>query len=137
MATKKKAVTAVTLEKLVPLYGRDKAILDEYKKSTDLANKRIKELMAEKGLEDYTSEGYKAVYSVSESKSYNMEALLEYMHKHEEFAPCIKTQEYVDEDVLENLIYNGKIAKTKVAELAKFRVIKKSPRLTVKKVEED
>ncbi len=132
---KKKKEEVLTLEQLIPKYGEEKAVLDTYKKSTDAVNKQIKELMVEQGLAEKAAGGYVARYSVSKSESYNTEALLNYMHKHKEFEPCIKTQEYVDEQALEDLIYKGKISKTKITALDKFRIVKETPKLIIKKVE--
>lgn len=130
----KKAETTLTLDKLIPMYGKDKAVLDEYKKSTDLANKRIKELMVEQGLNEKEAGGYLVKYSISVSESYDTDQLIEYIHKHKDLEPCIKTREYIDEAVLEDLIYKGKLSKTEVAALDKFRITKETPKLTVKKV---
>ena len=108
--------------------------MDVYKKDVDAKNKVIKKLMAEEGLEEKEVEGWEARYSVRVSESYNEEAMLEYMHKHKEFADCIRTKEYIDEAVLEDLIYKGAIPKNKVAALGKFRVTKETEVLTIKRV---
>lgn len=132
----KKPIELSTLEKLVPVFGKDKGMADEYKKSADVANKRIKEIMVKLKLTEFVAGGYKAIYSVAKSESYNEEAVLAYMHQHKELTPCIKTQEYVDWNVFEELVYAGKIPQTKIAALKKYKVIKETPKLTVKKVEE-
>ncbi len=138
MATKKSSTnpsTALTLEKLIPMYGKDKAVLDEYKKSTDIANKRIKELMVAENLTEKEVGGYKATYSVSKQELYKDE-VLDYMKQNKELKACIRTQEYVDWDVFEELVYAGKIPQAKVAAIKKFQYFKETPKLTVKKVEE-
>lgn len=134
MAKKNTLTPKELLGKLVAKYGQEKEVLDKYKKSTDADNKQIKSIMMEEGLDSFESDGYEAKYSVSKSESYNTEALLEYIHKHKDLEPCIKTQEYIDENVLEDLIYKGKLSKTEVAALDKFRIVKETPKLTIKKV---
>lgn len=130
----KKVQKQLTLEELIPLYGQEKEIMDKYKKSTDAVNKQIKELMVKEGQDEKEAGGYIAKYSVSYTESYDMEKLIEYIHKHKNLESCIRTQEYVDETVLEDLIYKGKLSKTEVASLDKFRIVKETPRLTIKKV---
>lgn len=134
MAKKDVLTPQETLSKLVAKYGQEKEILDKYKKSTDADNKQIKTIMIEAGLETFDAGGYQAKYSVSKSESYDEDALIEYIHKHKALEVCIKTEEHVDEDVLEDLIYKGKISKTEVAALDKFRIVKETPKLTIKKV---
>ena len=132
----KKSIELSTLEKLVPVFGKDKGLADEYKKAAEVSNKRIKELMSQLKLTEVSAGGYTAKYSVSKETKYKDAEALEYMHQNKELAPCIKTEEYIDWDVFEELVYAGKIPQEKVAALKKFQYVKETPKLTIKKVEE-
>lgn len=134
---KTKPSTSVSLEKLIPMYGRDKMQMNELKKATDLANKRIKELMVAKKITEKEAGGFIASYSVRTSESINEDALLDFAKNHKALKDCVKTREYVDMDTLENLIYTGKIPKKMVAELDKFRIKKEVEYLNINLAKEN
>ena len=98
------------LDKLVPEYGVNKAEADKLKKITEDQNKQIKELLAEAGVTSYEAGGYIASVSTTEKSKFNDAKLLAVIKQHEELASqVIKTQEYVDMDALESVIYAGKV----------------------------
>lgn len=135
----RKKEEALTLDKLIPAYGEAKEQVDIWDKKAKKQNKDIKALMAkllkdgEKSVDSDEYDGWVATYSIRVSTPFNEEALLEFMHKHKQFAPCIKTKEYIDEDALENLIYKGDIPKKLLLEIDKFRTEKKTEVLNIKK----
>lgn len=118
---------------IIPRYIEVKTILDDYKKQEAELNKQIKLLMAENHLEEWVTENGTIQYSERESDIYDEEAMLDYMHKHKVFEPCIKTKEYFDADVLEDLMYKGEISKKLQVGLDSFRTTKVTPVLTLKK----
>lgn len=129
--TKKEATKL--LKELVPNYGEVKTAFDIYKKEEKELNLQIKEVMRKASITSNSADGYTVEYSTRESEKYDEEGLLEFMHKHEEFTPCIKVKEYFDENVLESLMYKGEIPKNLQAELAKFRTKTVTEVLKVKK----
>lgn len=133
----KKPETSISLEKLIPIFGKNKMQADEFKKAADLANKRIKEIMSAKGLTEKEAGGFIVKYSVRTTESFNEPALLEFLKGKKEFKDCIKTREYIDMDELENVLYQGKLPKKLLLELDKFRQYKDTEYLTVNKVKED
>ena len=137
---KKVEKTELSLKNLIPMYAETKAEVDEYDKTAKKLSRDIKALMAkllkkdEKSV-DAEAGGYVANYSIRTSVGFNEDALLEFMHKHKQFTSCIKTKEYVDADILEDLIYKGDIPKKLLLELDKFKTEKKTEYLTVKRKE--
>ena len=105
------------LEELIPVFARAKATADEYKKTADEQNKKIKSVIKEISDDSQTLEiaGYRVDFQKQERTSMNEERVLE------SFDTCkkiklakelgiIKTKEYIDYDALENAIYNGKLS---------------------------
>lgn len=134
--------TVETLESLTAIYGKNKIQENKCKKTATEAGNKIKKMIAEtvdevkKGVTyDVTSQGYHIHYSVTEEIKFK-EEVLEYMHKHKEFAPCIKTKEYVDMEVLEDLMYKGEIPKKLQSALAPYKTVKYTPKLNVEEVSE-
>lgn len=126
MARKKD--TGLSLDKLVPMYVKTKAQENECAKAAKVANDRIKNIMKEqfaKQLEEdnkaeYAVDGYGVTLSATKSLPASDE-LLDYLKAHKEFAPCIKTKEYIDGDELENLIFNGKVPQKLIVALDAYR----------------
>ena len=133
---KKKSSTALGLDKLIPSYGKNKMQSKELEKAAGILNKRIKEIMSQEGIEEKEAGGFVANYTIRTTESFNQEALLEFVKTNKTLKQCVKMAEYVDMDVLENLIYEGKIPKKTLLELDKFRVKKDTAYLTIKQVED-
>ncbi len=130
------------LVELVPVFARAKATADEYKKTADEQNKKIKSIIKEIADESQTLEvaGYKVDFQKQERTSMDEVMLMEVFKKHKkiQFAKdmgIIKTKEYIDFDALENALYNGRISEkivndmqdceqTKVVEVLKVTNIK-------------
>ena len=136
MARTKAVEPKKSLKELVPLYGKTNEEAKALKKSLDSWNKDIKEIMRTKKMDNTDVDGWTAKFEVRVSEAYDEDALLEYMHKHKEFTSCIKTKEYVDQNTLEELIYNGNISKKLLLGLDKFRIKKETEYLTVSKAKE-
>ena len=96
------------LQTLIDQYGRLKTEADSYKKTLDADNKRIKELMIEAGNEKAEGSEYHVTCKLIESSKLNEEVLLNKL-KEIGFIDCIKTKEYVDIDMLESAVYQGKV----------------------------
>lgn len=129
-----------SLDELIPAYAENKAILDDYKKICDTENKQIKELMDEGS---YEANGYKATKSIQVRESMNEDKLLDVLKDLDDnyAIDCygtnlIKTKEYVDMDVLESLIYKGKLSNEVLMEIDKCRESKEVVTLRISKVKE-
>ena len=122
------------LDELVPLYGKNKAEENRLKKITEAQNSEIKQLLAEHGVTEHTAGGYTVTVSTTEKFSFNMPKLIETIKLDKSLASkVIKTQEYVDMDALENLIYSGKVDTEMLLDMDKCRDVTKTVTLRVKK----
>ena len=131
-----------TLKELIPVYGETKEKADMFKKAAEKQNADIKKEMV-KLLKDEDTKveaeagGWIATYSIRTYTSFNEEAMIEFLKEHkEDFAGCVKKKEYIDEKVLEDLLYHGKVSKKLVVALDKFREEKQTAYLTIKRKEE-
>ena len=99
-----------------------KSIIDEYKAFKDIENKakkdskplgeQIKEYATKNGLDKIKSDNWQANVTVTPKQDFNELQAIEIIKKHigkPLLDTVIKTREYIDEDVLEKLIYNGDI----------------------------
>ena len=94
------------LKELIRLFYEDKQQLDNYKKSTDESNTKIKEYMTELNLTEFKDEDLTAKISIQNRESFNEARLLDKLSALN-VPGVIKTREYVDMDALEDAIYNG------------------------------
>lgn len=94
------------LKELIRLFYEDKQQLDNYKKSTDESNTKIKEYMTELNLTEFKDEDLTAKISIQNRESFNEARLLDKLSVLN-VPGVIKTREYVDMDALEDAIYNG------------------------------
>lgn len=126
-----------TLDELIPAYVENKTMLDDYKKICDSENKKIKELMQD--TDTYEVAGYKATKSVQVRETMNEYKLLDVLRNVDgaKENKLIKTQEYVDMDILESMIYAGAISKDILMEIDKCRETKEIVTLRVSKVKEN
>ena len=132
----KRNETSLSLDKLVPSYGRLKAQMSEEDKAAKLLNSRIKAAMEEQKITEHEAGGYIASYSVRTSESFDTEKLLDFCKTHKDLKDCIKVAEFVDMDALENLIYEGKLPKKLLLEMDKMRVKKQTVYLNIAKSKE-
>lgn len=132
----------VSLNEIVERYCKNKDVMATYDKQVKADNKLIKELIITEGTNSgdgkFTASGggYTVTYSVIESQDFDEEKLIDTL-KHvsvdgisAEGVGLIKYKPTVDMEVLENLIYNGKID---AAKLASCKTVKKTEKLTYKK----
>lgn len=128
------------LDKLIPQYAENKSQLDNYKKICDKENATIKSMMAELDEPFYEAGGYKATYSVSQRENLNEEILLSLFtsvpsfHKITDEYEIVKQRPYIDFDVLEKAIYDGKLNQDQLLELNKAKETKEVVTLRVTKI---
>lgn len=101
------------LNELVKAYISTKNDADDLKKVADRQNAQIKKIMSDNNYKEYiTDNNYVAKYLVQTRTSMNEDMLLEKLKMLDDIPDgLIKTKEYVDTDMLENLIYKGDLDK--------------------------
>lgn len=125
-----------TLEELIPQYALNKAELDSYKKICDRENAEIKDLMLNLGLDEATGGCYTVKRIVQKRESMNEDMLLQIAHING-ISEIVKTKEYIDYDVLEDAIYNGRISSDILTEINKAREVKEIVTLRISKAKEE
>lgn len=118
-----------SLTELIPRYYEMKSEMDSYKKQCDTDNAEIKRIMLESNSLEESAGGYTAKLTIVEKEDFNELRLLQKL-KAMGKTECIKTKEYVDMDVLENIIYNHELDPK---DLADCKTTKTEYRLKVKK----
>lgn len=136
--TSRKKPNTDRLLELIPKYGDDKNVLDEYTKICKSENDEIKSIMSEEGVDSMTAGGYKVTYSVSTRQTMNEDKLLALLQdKVSAESGIIKTKKYVDMDMLEKAIYNGAIPKEVLIEMDNCREKKEVVTLRISKAKEN
>ena len=120
--------------------------IDEYKESKDKENslkkinnelsENIKSYMHEHNMTTADTDNYTATLSRKDSESLNEDLAIEIIKENLEGAllnTVIKTKEYIDEDALEKLVYNGDFD---VNKLSKAKIVKPTFTLRVTKKKE-
>ena len=128
------------LETLIPAYGSLDFELKNIKKKADGFKERIKTIVKSLGVKTYRTEDYEITYTEAERVSFKEDKLLIRLKEIvankdlKEFEGLIKTKEYVDMDVLENLLYHNKFDEAEISSISSCQEIKNIPTLKVKKV---
>ena len=125
-----------------PVFNLSK-VIDEYKESKDkenalkkantAMNESIKKYMSENDMDEASSDMYTAVLSNTTKESLNEDLAIEIIKENLGGAlltSVIKQKEYIDEDALEKLVYNGDFDITK---LEKAKITKVTTTLRIKK----
>lgn len=125
--------TKLDLSSTINSYALHKQQLDELKKICESENTQIKEYMKENNLESYDDgNGHTVKYSVQERTSMNEAKLLKVM-KDNGVDYVIKTQEYVDSDLLEKALYNNELSEDVQRQIAECNEIRYVPTLRITK----
>lgn len=96
------------LKEIVPKFFKNKKSMDDLKKTVDKANAKIKQIMSEEQLEKIDIDNYSVVCSKTVKSNFIDDMLIDKL-KNLKAGYLIKTKEYVDTELLETAIYNGKI----------------------------
>lgn len=131
-----KADIVNNLTNLIPKYAENKHEMDTLKKVCDKENAQIKSFMKEIKQDKFEAGDYVANYSVQNRTNVNEEKLLEVL-KNVKLNEAIKTREYVDFDVLEDLIYKDKVNKQTKLEIDNCNESKQVEVLKITKKQED
>ena len=100
----------ILLAKKINEYKQFKDEESNLKKAISPIGSEIKEIMQKRGLTSFSSENWTAKITVKENKDFNELAAIEILRSElseEDFKKAVKTKEYIDDDALESIIYNG------------------------------
>ena len=126
----------IDINKIIDLYKESKDKENALKKSNTEMGNNIKSYFQTNGLDRIDTDKYTATVTTSTSESLNEELAIEIIKENLGGAmlnTVIKTKEYIDEDALEKLVYNGDFDITK---LAKAKITKTTSTLRVSKKKE-
>lgn len=104
-----KTVGQVLAEK-IDIYKSYKDSENKFKKLGSKLNDEIKETMSSMGVDEFSSDSYVATVKYSRKETLDEEKAIEVLKKtlsEEQLKTVIKTKEYIDDDSLEKLVYNG------------------------------
>lgn len=119
------------LSKIIDEYKESKDKENALKKVNNKLNENIKSYMYEHGMSSADSEKYTATLTKTDKESLNEELAIELIKENLEGAllnTVIKTKEYIDEDALEKLVYNGDFD---INKLAKAKIVKETYTLRI------
>lgn len=107
----------MTLEELIPLYGQQNTECNALTKQVKELNGKLKEAIKKQSKEnqDIVVEGWKCKLTVEYKSDMNEERLLEFVKKNN--IPVVKQKEYIDFEMLEDLIYKEQVPKDVVLEM--------------------
>ena len=126
---------AFDLSKEIDSYKENKDLENKLKKSNTEAGNKIKAYFNEKGITSASSEKYTATVSTTTKSTLNEDLAIEIIKENLGGAllkSVIKQKEYIDEDALEKLVYNGDFDIIKL-EKAKIDTTIQTLRITKKK----
>ena len=104
-----KTVGQVLAEK-IDIYKSYKDSESKFKKLGSKLNDEIKETMSSMGVDEFSSDSYVATVKYSRKETLDEEKAIEVLRKNlleEQLKTVIRTKEYIDDDSLEKLVYNG------------------------------
>ena len=118
---------------LVTDYIDNKALEAKYKSLASSDNTKIKQIMTSKNLTSFSCNSGTVTLSERKSESFNEDELIEFLMSKGHDGDIVKTKRYVDYDALESAIYHEKLSKDDVKELDKYKEIKVTQVLNIKK----
>ena len=125
------------LSKVIDEYKESKDKENALKKANNELNENIKTYMQEHDMTSADSEKYTATLSCTKKESLNEDLAIEIIKENlggAFLSSVIKQKEYIDEDALEKLVYNGDFD---ISKLEKAKMIKETYTLRVGKKKDD
>ena len=128
------------LEDMINRYGVAKNTLDEQKELVDTLNKTIKSAMENRGIDEFTTDKYKAKYIIQHRETLNEAKLLNMLITNPAYEPIltkysvIKTKQYIDMDAFENALYHDEFGSDDKLKFAECTTSKDVATLKVTKV---
>ena len=128
---------AFNLSEMIDTYKASKDRENALKKANNEMNENIKSYMYENDMTSASSDKYTATLTKVEKDSLNEDLAIEIIKENlggALLSSVIKQKEYIDEDALEKLVYNGDFD---INKLAKAKLTKVSYALRIGKKKED
>ena len=125
------------LSKAIDNYKESKDKENALKKANNELNETIKTYMQEHDMTSANSENWTATLSCTKKESLNEDLAIEIIKENlggALLSSVIKQKEYIDEDALEKLVYNGDFD---INKLAKAKMVKETYTLRVNKKKDD
>lgn len=125
------------LSKIIDEYKESKDRENALKKANNEMNENIKSYMYENDMTSASSDKYTATLSCTKKESLNEDLAIEIIKENlggALLSSVIKQKEYIDEDALEKLVYNGDFD---INKLAKAKMVKETYTLRIGKKKED
>lgn len=113
-----KEITVTEIRKKVDEYAK----LNESAKQAEKLKKEIKEYLAQANITSLEGKEYKVWTTTRTTTSFDEEKLIDLLKSYD--IDAIRTKEYVDEDLLENAIYNGQVPTEVVEAIRKLEKTK-------------
>ena len=98
------------LAEKIDIYKSYKDSESKFKKLGSKLNDEIKETMSSMGVDEFSSDSYVATVKYSRKETLDEEKAIEVLRKNlseEQLKTVIRTKEYIDDDSLEKIVYNG------------------------------
>lgn len=121
------------LSKIIDEYKESKDRENALKKANNEMNENIKNYMQEHDMTSANSENYTATLSCTKKESLNEDLAIEIIKENlggALLSSVIKQKEYIDEDALEKLVYNGDFD---INKLARAKMVKETYALRISK----
>ena len=128
---------AFNLSEMIDTYKLSKDKENALKKANNELNENIKTYMQEHDMTSANSENWTATLSCTKKESLNEDLAIEIIKENlggALLSSVIKQKEYIDEDALEKLVYNGDFD---INKLAKAKMVKETYTLRVGKKKDD
>ena len=125
------------LSKAIDKYKESKDKENALKKANNELNETIKTYMQEHDMTSANSENWTATLSCTKKESLNEDLAIEIIKENlggALLSSVIKQKEYIDDDALEKLVYNGDFD---INKLAKAKIVKETYTLRVNKKKDD
>ena len=124
-----------SISEIIDKYKRDKDMENHLKKLNTENGTKIKEYFDKHGISSFDTDTCTATVSTSKSESLNDDLAIEIIKEHlggALLASVVKKKEYIDEDALEKLVYNGDFD---ISLLEKAKIVKVTKTLRISKKE--
>lgn len=115
-----KKMTKETLKSTINHYADRNKLFNSIKKECDGLKSDIKTAMSEMKLADFDTGDYVATVSTVTKESFDEELLVNFV-KSLGIRGAVKKKEYVDMDILEKAIYNGRVSQEQLIEMEKCK----------------
>ena len=128
---------AFNLSEMIDTYKLSKDKENALKKANNEMNENIKTYMQEHDMTSANSENWTATLSCTKKESLNEDLAIEIIKENlggALLSSVIKQKEYIDEDALEKLVYNGDFD---INKLAKAKMVEETYTLRVGKKKDD